>query len=176
MICSDAARRGATALGLRFGSSARFHGNADIRDRLANARPPWQPLQYARRGKQGRLTGNCSPWDVYREDVLSGPLFLPFCIQKCRNFNNLAKSTHPPKGERRSTNLAGRREVQRNRRCQNREASWPAQPWPVEHQPIPRWLWKRLFRLRNRYHSLEDTLQFEGLRGYTRPYTADDAA
>ena len=56
----------------------------------------------------------------------------------------------------------------------NREASWHAQPWPVEDQPIPRWLWKRLFRLRNRYHSLEDTLQFEGLRGYSQPYTADD--
>ena len=48
----------------------------------------------------------------------------------------------------------------------NREASWHAQPWPVEDQPMPRWLWKRLFRLRNRYHSLEDAVQFEGLRGY----------
>jgi hypothetical protein len=56
----------------------------------------------------------------------------------------------------------------------NREASWRAQPWPMEDQPVPRWLWKRLFRLRNRYHSLEDTLQFEGLRGYSQPYTADD--
>jgi hypothetical protein len=53
----------------------------------------------------------------------------------------------------------------------NREASKHEQPWPTEGQPIPRWLWKRLFRLRNRYHSLEDTLQFEGLRGYRRPYT-----
>jgi hypothetical protein len=56
----------------------------------------------------------------------------------------------------------------------NREASWHPQPWPTEHQPIPRWLWKRLFRLRNRYHSLDDTLQFEGLRGYSQAYTADD--
>ena len=32
-------------------------------------------------------------------------------------------------------------------------------------------LWKRLFELRNRYHSLEATLQFEGLRGYDQPYT-----
>ena len=56
----------------------------------------------------------------------------------------------------------------------NREASWRAQPWPTEDQPIPRWLWKRLFRLRNRYHSFEDTLQFEGLRGYSQPYTPDD--
>jgi hypothetical protein len=55
----------------------------------------------------------------------------------------------------------------------NREASWHAQPWLAEQQPIPRWLWKRLFRLRNRYHSLDDTLQFEGLRGYDQPYTED---
>jgi hypothetical protein len=56
----------------------------------------------------------------------------------------------------------------------SREASWHAKPWPTEDQPIPRWLWKRLFRLRNRYHSLDDTLQFEGLRGYSQAYTADD--
>ena len=43
----------------------------------------------------------------------------------------------------------------------NREASWRDQPWPVENQLTPRALWRRLFRLRNRYHSLEDTLQFE---------------
>ena len=34
-------------------------------------------------------------------------------------------------------------------------------------------LWKRLFRLRNRYHSLEDTLQFEGLRKYWTVYRGD---
>jgi len=55
----------------------------------------------------------------------------------------------------------------------NREAGWHAQPWPMETQPVPRWLWKRLFRLRNRYHSLEDTVQLEGLRGYSHPYTED---
>ena len=55
----------------------------------------------------------------------------------------------------------------------NREACWHAQPWPAETQPVPRWLWKRLFRLRNRYHSLEDTVQLEGLRGYSHPYTED---
>ena len=55
----------------------------------------------------------------------------------------------------------------------NREASKREQPWPTEEQPIPRWLWKRLFRLRNRYHSLEDTLQLEGLRGYSQPYRGD---
>jgi hypothetical protein len=53
----------------------------------------------------------------------------------------------------------------------NREASWHAQPWPVEDQPIPRWLWKRLFKLRIRYHSLEDTLHIQGLSGYREPYT-----
>ena len=50
----------------------------------------------------------------------------------------------------------------------NREASWHAQPWPVEDQPIPRWLWKRLYKLRIRYHSLEDTLRIQGLSGYRR--------
>jgi hypothetical protein len=46
----------------------------------------------------------------------------------------------------------------------NREASWHAQPWPVEALPvIPKALWRRLFKLRNRYHSLADTLQCEGL-------------
>lgn len=52
----------------------------------------------------------------------------------------------------------------------NREASWHGQPWPAEHQSTPRALWRRLFRLRNRYHSLEDTLQLEGLRGYDVPH------
>jgi hypothetical protein len=55
----------------------------------------------------------------------------------------------------------------------NREASWREEPWPTEYQPIPRTLWKRLFRIRIRYHSLENTLQFEGLRGYSQPYTED---
>jgi hypothetical protein len=49
----------------------------------------------------------------------------------------------------------------------NCEANKKDQPWPVAVQPIPRWLWKRLFRLRNRYHSLEDTVQFEGLRKFS---------
>ncbi|MGC1564273.1 MAG: hypothetical protein WA820_31110 [Bradyrhizobium sp.] len=53
----------------------------------------------------------------------------------------------------------------------NREASWHAQPWPVEDQPIPRGLWKRLYKLRIRYHSLEDTLRIQGLSGYREPYT-----
>lgn len=45
----------------------------------------------------------------------------------------------------------------------NREASWHAQPWPTEAQPIPKALWRRLFKIRNRYHSLADTLLCEGL-------------
>ena len=62
-------------------------------------------------------------------------------------------------------------------RCwRNREASWHAQPWPVEDQPIPRWLWRRLLKLRNRYHSLEDTLHIQGLSGYSQPYTEDKIA
>jgi hypothetical protein len=58
----------------------------------------------------------------------------------------------------------------------NREASWREEPWPTEHPPIPRALWRRLFRLRNRYHSLENTLQFEELRGYSEPYYTEDTS
>ena len=53
----------------------------------------------------------------------------------------------------------------------NREAAKHAQPWPVDDQPIPASLWRRLFRLRNRYHSLDDTLHLEGLSGYVEPPT-----
>jgi hypothetical protein len=53
----------------------------------------------------------------------------------------------------------------------NREASKHERPWPMEAQPIPRWLWKRLYRIRNHYHSLEDTLQLEGLHRYSEPPT-----
>ena len=55
----------------------------------------------------------------------------------------------------------------------NREASWHARPWPVEDQAIPRWLWKRLYKLRIRYHTLEDTLHIQGLSGCREPYTED---
>jgi hypothetical protein len=48
----------------------------------------------------------------------------------------------------------------------NREASWHAKPRPDPSEPIARWLWKRCYRLRNRYHSLEDTIEIQGLRGY----------
>ncbi|WP_456815411.1 hypothetical protein [Bradyrhizobium sp. USDA 4508] len=44
-----------------------------------------------------------------------------------------------------------------------REASWHDQPQPVEAQPIPKALWRKLFKLRNRYHTLADTLQCEAL-------------
>lgn len=57
----------------------------------------------------------------------------------------------------------------------NREASFREEPWPSEYPPIPRLLWKRLFRIRNRYHSLENTLQFQGLLGYSAPYTEETA-
>ncbi|MGY4168355.1 hypothetical protein [Bradyrhizobium sp. USDA 4529] len=50
----------------------------------------------------------------------------------------------------------------------NREASKHEQSWPTKYPPIPRSLWRRLYRLRNRYHSLEDTLQLEGLHKYSQ--------
>ena len=48
----------------------------------------------------------------------------------------------------------------------NRQACWLTRPRPHPDEPIPRPLWKRCYRLRNRYHSLEDTLEIQGLRGY----------
>jgi hypothetical protein len=45
----------------------------------------------------------------------------------------------------------------------NREAGCRSEPWPEAAQLIPKSLWSRLFRLRNHYHSLEDTIQCEGL-------------
>lgn len=44
-----------------------------------------------------------------------------------------------------------------------REAGCRGQPRSEPSQPIPKSLWSKLFRLRNRYHSLADTIQFEGL-------------
>lgn len=51
----------------------------------------------------------------------------------------------------------------------NRKAVKREQPWPTEYPPIPRALWKQLFRLRNRYHSLDDTLELERLNRYATP-------
>ncbi len=39
-------------------------------------------------------------------------------------------------------------------------------PRPDPNEPIPKFLWRRCYRIRNRYHSLEDTLEAQGLRGY----------
>ncbi len=58
-----------------------------------------------------------------------------------------------------------------SRLWRNRQSVKREQPWPTEYPPIPRALWKRLFRLRNRYHSLSDTLEFEGLQRYAEPPT-----
>lgn len=53
----------------------------------------------------------------------------------------------------------------------NREARKREQPWSAGAQPIPRRLWKRLFKLRNRYHSLKDTVHFAELGNYSQPPT-----
>jgi hypothetical protein len=58
----------------------------------------------------------------------------------------------------------------------NREAAWHAQPWPVEPQLIPRSLWKRLFKLRIKYHSLKNTLHIQGLSGYREPHIESSQA
>lgn len=58
----------------------------------------------------------------------------------------------------------------------NREASKHKEPWPTEAQPIPRRLWKTLFKIRNRYHSLADTVEIQGLSRYREqaPQVATD--
>ena len=38
---------------------------------------------------------------------------------------------------------------------------------PDPNEPIPRALWRRSYRIRNRYHSLEDTIEIQGLRADT---------
>jgi hypothetical protein len=48
-----------------------------------------------------------------------------------------------------------------------RFASQHARPLPDADEPIPRALWKRCYRIRNRYHSLEDTIEIQGLRADT---------
>jgi hypothetical protein len=48
----------------------------------------------------------------------------------------------------------------------NRQADWSGRCRVEADTPIPRWLWKRCYRLRNRYHSLEDTIEIQGLRDY----------
>jgi hypothetical protein len=48
----------------------------------------------------------------------------------------------------------------------NREASRHELPWPREDLPIPRGLWRKLFKIRNRYHSLGDTIEIQGLSRY----------
>ena len=49
------------------------------------------------------------------------------------------------------------------RLIRNRSASWKGKPQPDPSEPIPRGLWKRCYRLRNRYHSLEDTIAIQAL-------------
>jgi hypothetical protein len=48
----------------------------------------------------------------------------------------------------------------------DRDASQRNLPRPDPNEPIPRSLWRRCYRIRNRYHSLEDTLAVQGLDGY----------
>ena len=46
-----------------------------------------------------------------------------------------------------------------------RDATRRNLPLPDPDEPIPRSLWRRCYRIRNRYHSLEDTIEIQGLRG-----------
>jgi hypothetical protein len=59
--------------------------------------------------------------------------------------------------------------VELARLWRNREAHRRSEPWPTEALTIPRRFWKQLFRLRNKYHSLEDTIEIQGLARYRDP-------
>jgi hypothetical protein len=47
-----------------------------------------------------------------------------------------------------------------------RSAHQYGRPLPDPNAPIHKGLWKRCYRIRNRYHSLEATLEVQGLKGY----------
>jgi hypothetical protein len=49
-----------------------------------------------------------------------------------------------------------------------RDATQRNLPSPDPSEPIPRALWRRCYRIRNRYHSLEDTIEIQGLREQPR--------
>lgn len=60
-----------------------------------------------------------------------------------------------------------RAEIGEIARCyRNREASLLGLPFPLPIDSISRTLWRRCYRMRNKYHSLEDTLEAQGLREY----------
>lgn len=48
-----------------------------------------------------------------------------------------------------------------------RDATQQNLPAPDPNEPIPRNLWRRAYRIRNRYHSLEDAIEVQGLRAVT---------
>lgn len=57
-----------------------------------------------------------------------------------------------------------------------RDATQRNLPPPDASEPIPRALWRRCYRIRNRYHSLEDTIEVQGLREQPRaPESAGEA-
>jgi hypothetical protein len=47
-----------------------------------------------------------------------------------------------------------------------RSAHQYGRPLPDPNAPIHKALWRRSYRIRNRYHSFEDTVKAQGLRGY----------
>jgi hypothetical protein len=49
-----------------------------------------------------------------------------------------------------------------------RDAARRNLPSPDPSEPIPRAIWRRRYRIRNRYHSLEDTIEVHGLREQPR--------
>jgi hypothetical protein len=58
----------------------------------------------------------------------------------------------------------------------DRRADRLGRPRPAGDEPVPRWVWKRAYRLRNRYHSLEDTLDIQKLREPPAVEPSDDVA
>jgi hypothetical protein len=57
-----------------------------------------------------------------------------------------------------------------------RDAARRNLPSPDPSEPIPRALWRRCYRIRNRYHSLEDTIEVHGLREQPREPEGGDEA
>ena len=48
----------------------------------------------------------------------------------------------------------------------NREASWREEPWPTEHPPIPRTLWRRLFEYATTITLLRTPCSSKGYAGF----------
>lgn len=58
----------------------------------------------------------------------------------------------------------------------DRQADRLGRQQPADDEPVPCWLWKRAYRLRNRYHSLEDTIEIQCLRKNVETEVPDETS